>query len=329
MREVGEELRKRVLEALLKSHGFVSGAELSRLLGVSRATVSRVVRELIEKGFAIEVHPGVGYRVEVLNDLRYVDKALNAMPTRMRFSIHYLERCSSSQDVAEALAIQGASEGSVVVCEEMWGGRGRMGRKWFANRGGLWFTVLLRPPQLRNLHILSLATGLSVAKALKTLFSVEARVKWPNDVLIDEKKVCGVLVEARAEADKIHHLLLGVGINVNNELPEELRETAVSLREALGFHIPRAPLLREILLNIDSYYHTIISGEVAKVVKEWKEWSSTLGKSVRILTLDKTIEGIAIDVDNDGTLLLDTGKGIERVAAGDVIHLRAIERKPP
>ena len=127
MREVGEELRKRVLEALLKSHGFVSGAELSRLLGVSRATVSRVVRELIEKGFAIEVHPGVGYRVEVLNDLRYVDKALNAMPTRMRFSIHYLERCSSSQDVAEALAIQGASEGSVVVCEEMWGGRGRMG----------------------------------------------------------------------------------------------------------------------------------------------------------------------------------------------------------
>jgi BirA family biotin operon repressor/biotin-[acetyl-CoA-carboxylase] ligase len=161
------------------------------------------------------------------------------------------------------------------------------------------------------------------------LFSVEARVKWPNDVLIGEKKVCGVLVEARAEADKIHHLLLGVGVNINNELPEELRETATSLRDVLGFNAPRAPLLREILLNIDSYYHTIISGEVAKVVKEWKEWSSTLGKSVRILTLDKTIEGIAIDVDNDGALLLDTGKGIERVAAGDVIHLRAIERKPP
>jgi len=326
---VSKELRKRVLEALLKSRGFVSGAELARLLGVSRATVSRLVGELTEMGFVVEVRPGVGYRVEVLNDLRYAERVLATMRTRVRFSAHYLEKCSSSQDVAEALALQGASEGVVVVCEEMWGGRGRMGRRWSAGKGGLWFTVLLRPPQLKNLHILSLATGLSVARALKVLFSVEARVKWPNDVLIGEKKVCGVLVEARAEADKIHHLLLGVGVNINNELPEELRETATSLRDVLGFNAPRAPLLREILLNIDSYYHTIISGEVDKVVKEWKEWSSTLGKSVRILTLDKTIEGIAIDVDNDGTLLLDTGKGIERVAAGDVIHLRAIERKPP
>jgi BirA family biotin operon repressor/biotin-[acetyl-CoA-carboxylase] ligase len=126
---VSKELRKRVLEALLKSQGFVSGAELARLLGVSRATVSRLVGELTEMGFVVEVRPGVGYRVEVLNDLRYAERVLATMRTRVRFSAHYLEKCSSSQDVAEALALQGASEGVVVVCEEMWGGRGRMGRK--------------------------------------------------------------------------------------------------------------------------------------------------------------------------------------------------------
>jgi BirA family biotin operon repressor/biotin-[acetyl-CoA-carboxylase] ligase len=324
---VSKKLRKRVLEALLKSQGFVSGAELARLLGVSRATVSRLVGELTEMGFVVEVRPGVGYRVEVLDDLRYAERVLATMRTRVRFSAHYLEKCSSSQDVAEALALQGASEGVVVVCEEMWGGRGRMGRRWSAGKGGLWFTVLLRPPRLKNLHILSLAAGLSVARALKVLFSVEARVKWPNDVLIGEKKVCGVLVEARAEADKIHHLLLGVGVNINNELPEELREAATSLRDVLGFNAPRAPLLREILLNIDSYYNTITSGDVDKVVKEWREWSLTIGRAVRVLTIDRVLEGVAIDIDGDGSLLIDTGEGVEKVMVGDVVHIRTFSRE--
>lgn len=257
----------------------------------------------------------------------HINKVLSVLPTRMKFFTYYLKECPSSQDVAEALALEGAPEGTVIVCEEMCSGRGRMHRKWFASRGGLWFTVLLRPDQLKSLHALSLAAGLSVAKALKSVFSVDAKVKWPNDVLIDGKKVCGILSEAGAKADKINYLLLGIGVNVNNELPEELRESAVALKDVLGFEVPRAPLLKEILLNIDAYYYRITIGEVDRVVREWKEWSSTLGKIVRVCVMGRVIEGAAIDVDGDGALLLETSRGMEKVMVGEVVYLRTLEEK--
>jgi BirA family biotin operon repressor/biotin-[acetyl-CoA-carboxylase] ligase len=261
------------------------------------------------------------------DDLMYLDEVLSALPTRLKFHTYYLKRCSSSQDVAEALALEGAPEGTVVVCEEMWRGRGRMQRKWFAGRGGLWFTVLLRPAELKSLPVLSLVAGLSVAKALKSVFLVDAEVKWPNDVLIDEKKVCGILSEARADGDKINYLLLGIGVNVNNELPEELRRSAVALKEVLGFEVPRVSLLKEILLNIDAYYCLINSGEVGRVIREWREWSSTLGRVVRVCVMNRVIEGVAIDVNEDGALLLKTSRGVEKVMVGDVVYLRTLEER--
>jgi BirA family biotin operon repressor/biotin-[acetyl-CoA-carboxylase] ligase len=161
--------------------------------------------------------------------------------TRLRYRVYYVEKCSSTQDLARELAEGGAAEGTVVVAEEQERGRGRLGRSWFSGKGGLWFTVILRPGQ-RLVNLLSLAVGVSVARVLRGI-GLPARLKWPNDVVIEGKKVGGILVEAFSGSGEEITALVGIGLNVNNDLPEELAETSASLKGILGRKLPKATSL--------------------------------------------------------------------------------------
>jgi len=238
--------------------------------------------------------------------------------------LHYLPSTTSTQVVAKTLAEHGAPEGTVVVAEEMSVGRCRLGRRWHAGPGGLWMTVILRPrcPPAK-IHLFSILSGVAAAQAIEEICGVRPEIKWPNDVLIEGRKVCGVLVEASTEADTVGYLLLGVGINVNNELPEELRGLAVSLKEVMGRVVPRLPLLATFLLRLDDLYEGLRRGNSESIIKEWKKRASTLGKRVRAICYDTVIEGVAVDVTRDGALLVKTEDGsVCVVQAGDIIHLR-------
>ncbi len=238
-----------------------------------------------------------------------------------------IEECGSTQDVAKELAGSGAPEGTVVIARRMVAGRGRAGRRWEAPEGGLWFTVVLRPEGIRGVQIISLLGGVAVAKALRKLLCVVPCLKWPNDVLVNGKKVAGILAEGAFVGSRADYVLLGVGINVNNSLPVELKSTATTLKEVIGGGVPIADVLVRVLSEIGELYALLEAGRKDLILDSWREMSCTLGRAVRVvLPGNRIITGVAKDVDDDGNLIVDTGCELVRVGAGDVIHLREAKR---
>ncbi|MEM1683403.1 MAG: biotin--[acetyl-CoA-carboxylase] ligase [Ignisphaera sp.] len=317
------DIEAEVLKILVMNKDYVSGTKLAQALGVSRATINRTIKKLISRGFIIDMHPKLGYRLIDLDNLSQINRYVDYLETQMKFYIHYVEICDSTQDIASAFAKEGAPEGTVVVAEELRRGRGRMGRQWIASRGGLWFSIVLRPKTIKHMHLLSLAIATAVAESISNVLGIEARVKWPNDVLVNEKKVAGILIEGSVEADIIHFIIVGIGVNVNNNLPQELLDIAISLKDVMRTEIPRIPLFLNILKSIDSIYNLFNQNRSSEAVKRWRQYSSTLNKYVRVITIDGEFEGVAEDIEDDGALRIRTTKGNRvKVYAGDVIHLR-------
>ncbi len=233
-------------------------------------------------------------------------------------AIHAFDTVDSTQAVLARLAGEGAAEGTVVVARHQTGGRGRRGRRWWDAPGqSLLVSVLLRPPiSTAQAPQLSLVAGLAVADALGAAARVEARIRWPNDVLVGGRKVSGVLPEAVSRADgRVGHVLLGIGINVDqSEFPDELRDEATSLRLATAVAHDKGRLLSALLEALDRRYGEWLAAGFAGLRDEWRRRASTLGERVR--TTDGR-EGVAVDVDDTGALLVDAGLGVlTRVVSG-------------
>ena len=315
---------KKLIEILSSTNNYVPGSKLASILGLSKPMVHRLIEDLRKRGFVVESHPRRGYKFLAADDLQLAGNYVRNIGRRLKFKVYYVESCESTQDLAEALAKQGVSEGTIVLAEEMNKGRGRMNRQWIAEKGGLWFTLILRPRNPRGLQLLSLIAGLAVVRGIESLLGVKAKLKWPNDVLYDERKLAGILVEGRVEADIVKYILLGIGLNVNNKLPAELKDTAITLKEITGKFIPRIPVLRSILLWIDKYYDMFTRRLYDRILEEWKRYSTTIGRKVRAYTIGgDVVEGIAEDIANDGSLIIRLENGRKTtVYAGDIIHLR-------
>jgi BirA family biotin operon repressor/biotin-[acetyl-CoA-carboxylase] ligase len=239
------------------------------------------------------------------------------------WTIHHYDVVDSTNSMAKKMA----SEGTVVVAARQEDGKGRLDRKWLSPEGGLWFSVVLRPAiNPAEASMVTLMAGVAVSEALRE-YGVNTEIKWPNDILIGGKKVCGILTEMRTGNGKVDFVVLGIGINVNldiEELPEPVRESATSLKAETGRELDREVLLQNLLAGIGSTYEILRSGKKHEILEQWRKRSSTLGRSVRIETLKETVEGMALDVDDDGVLILETKDGNRcRFLAGDCIHLTA------
>jgi BirA family transcriptional regulator, biotin operon repressor / biotin---[acetyl-CoA-carboxylase] ligase len=238
--------------------------------------------------------------------------------------IRVFEETTSTNDVVERLARDGVREGVVVFAEAQTKGRGRLGRKWISPPGkGLWFSVLLRPalpPQAATQLTVAAATALS--RAIQQVAEVKPQIKWPNDILIGGKKTAGVLTELSAELDRINHIVLGIGVDVNlnaSDLPADLRSVATSLKIETGAPIRRADLAAALLRELDRDYGLICGGQFAKLCDEWEEQCVTLGQRVKIRIGNRVITGQAEALDENGALLLRTEHGrLERIMGGDV-----------
>jgi BirA family biotin operon repressor/biotin-[acetyl-CoA-carboxylase] ligase len=316
----------KILAAMRAAPWGVSGSELARQLGMTRAGVWTHIEELRALGYDIEASPHLGYKILGAPDVLHADDLLARLgKTRVvGREIHVFQETTSTNDVAARLARGGAAEGAVVFAESQTKGRGRLGRTWISPAGkGLWFTVLLRPkipPQEMTQLTVAAATALSRAVTLQT--GVVPDIKWPNDILIRGRKIAGILTEMRAELDQVQEVLLGIGMDVNMEasdFSDGLRATATSLRIETGQKINRAELAVAILRELDRDYQVVAEGKFARLAEQWEERCTTLGCQVTIRVGERVIRGRAESLDDDGALLVRGTHGhLERIVGGDV-----------
>jgi BirA family biotin operon repressor/biotin-[acetyl-CoA-carboxylase] ligase len=316
-----------ILSALRSANeGGVSGAELSHKLGISRAAIWARIEELRQVGYDIEATPHLGYRLLSSPDALHADDLLARLGKTKIIGrdIRVFEETTSTNDVIEKLARDNVKEGVVVFAESQSKGRGRLGRKWISPaRKGLWFSVLLRPNlQPQEATQLTVASATALRRAIAANTGLKANIKWPNDILIGGKKVCGILTELSAELDRVKHIILGIGVDVNltaAEFPAELRKIATSLKIEAGKSIIRADLAVRILRELDADYARVCNGQFESIADEWEEHSCTIGQPVTIHAGDRKMHGRAESLDDDGALLLRTEHGrLERVTGGDV-----------
>lgn len=315
-----------ILTTLRAAPMGVSGGELARQLGISRAAVWAHIEALRAMGYDIEAGPHLGYRLRSVPDVLHADDMHSRLgKTRViGREINVFEETTSTNDVIARLARGGVKEGVVVFAEAQSNGRGRLGRQWISPaHKGLWFSVLLRPgitPQAATQ--LTIASAVSLVRAIAQQTTVVPEIKWPNDILIRGKKVAGILTEMTAELDHVRELILGIGIDVNleaHEFPPELRKIATSIRIEAGQMIDRAGLAVAILRELDRDYEHIKRGEFDLVAEEWQRHCSTIGAQVSIRVGERVIRGRAEALDADGALLLRGQHGhLERIIGGDV-----------
>ena len=316
----------KILRALRANPDGVSGTQLAEQLAISRAAVWARIEDLRRVGFGIEAGPHFGYRLVDEPDALLADDLLARLgPTKaVGRDIRVFEQTTSTNDVAEKLARDGVPEGVVVFAESQTRGRGRLGRAWMSpTRKGLWFSVLLRPqlpPQ--DATQLTVISATALRRAVKTVAGISAEIKWPNDLLIRGKKTAGILTEMSAELDRLRHVILGIGVDVNldaAEFPAELRKLATSLKIEAGREISRAGLAVEILRELDADYARICAGKFPEVADEWEAACVTIGRNVTVHAGERRFRGHAESLDDDGSLLIRTEHGhLERVIGGDV-----------
>jgi BirA family biotin operon repressor/biotin-[acetyl-CoA-carboxylase] ligase len=320
----------KVLEILEKSDRPVPASEISKVLSISGSAVWKHINELRMIGYNIVASDDEGYLLKKnLVDFHprsiYQHLKTRVIGRRMR----YFESIPSTIWFGKDLAEQGGLDelhGMVIIAEEQTGGVGRMGRAWVSPSGGIWVTIILKPKvPIDHLFMLTLAGSVSVARVLRRMFDIGALIKWPNDIIIGDKKVAGILLELGAEGDQVKYCLVGMGIDANisiEELNESIRHTITSISHEVDHEVDRAALLASILKEFEVRYDMIAQGEYDAVIREWKNFSSTIGRRVRINTLKNTFEGEAIDIDPSGALVVrkDNGK-IEKVIAGDCVHI--------
>ncbi len=310
--------------------GGVSGAELSQQLGISRAAIWARIQEMRTLGYEIEASPHSGYHLKNVPDLLHADNIQSLLGTTHAIGrdIRVFQETTSTNDVVEKLARDGAREGAVIFAETQTKGRGRLGRRWISPTGkGLWFSILLRPSlPPHTVTRITIASATAVARAIRKQTGLTPQIKWPNDILFGDKKTAGILTELNAEPDCIKYVVLGIGVDVNlapEDLPADLHAIATSLRIESGREHSRAALAAEILRQFDYDYRRITSGDFDEVADEWVAQCSTIGQQVSIQLGSEIIHGRAEALDSDGALLLRTTHGrLERIMGGDVTVLK-------
>jgi BirA family biotin operon repressor/biotin-[acetyl-CoA-carboxylase] ligase len=308
------------LLSLLEKYDFVSGETLAEKLGVSRAAIWKQIESLRRLGYEVESIRNKGYRLLLKPDIPYSMEIVRNLDTKViGRELHYFKKLPSTNLFARELVDRTVSNGSVVVADVQTHGRGRKDRIWFSPTGGLWFSVIIYPDiPPRKSMMLTMAASLGVVDGIKTITGIVPRIKWPNDVIIKGKKVCGILTEIDAEMDRINFAIVGIGLNVNNTLPTDFGKYATTLRQECDGKVSRVQLLRSILKSFDEQYEKLARGKYDDIRKNWLSFSQIIGKQVRVDDGATRIEGIVKDVDEDGSLILKTDGKIHRVLSGDV-----------
>ena len=324
-------LDEKILNVLRHSKdSYVSGEELCKLADISRAAIWKHIEKLREEGYDIEAVPHLGYKLVAIPDSLIPSEIKWKLKTKVfgRSIISY-RKVDSTNIIAYELAQKGMKEGAVILADEQVKGKGRHGRHWSSpSKGGIYMSCILRPSIAPNeISRITLLAAIAVAQAIRDFSSLEVTIDWPNDIMMDQKKLCGILTEMRAEQDSVDFVVLGIGINVNSS-KSELPKGASSIREELHRRggkiiLSRVELTKKVLERLEEYYNLMKSEGFEPIIDIWKDLSVMIGSRVKVSLHDKTFEGLAHDIDPDGALVVRTESGVlEKISSGDVAMVK-------
>ena len=316
-------MKEKILKCLRETEDYVSGQELCRMLDVSRTAIWKVMNQLKDEGYVIDAVKNKGYKLIQTPDIVTAEEVDSLLETEWAgHPVVYEEEQESTNQTAKMLAEQGASHGTLVVAERQVSGRGRRGRTWHSPKGsGIWMSILLRP----QIHPMS-ASMLTLVAAMAVYDAISSRVegcaiKWPNDIILNGKKIVGILTEMSTEIDYINHVVIGVGINVNTEtFPEEIADKATSLRIEIGEVQKRAPIVAEIMSEFEKCYEEFEKQEdLSFIQEEYNKLLVNCGKDVCILGAKESYPAHALGINETGELIVRREDGSkETVYAGEV-----------
>ena len=315
-------MKEKLLESLSTNH-FISGEKLAEKIGVSRTAVWKQIKSLKNLGYQIESIKNKGYRLVTNPDIPIPEEILKNLDTQIiGKKIIYFKEISSTNSYAKKIIDKKTPEGTVIIADVQTDGRGRKNRFWVSPTGGLWFSVILYPniPPERGM-LVTMTASVAVAQAIKNITDLDPVIKWPNDVLINGKKVCGILTEIDAEMDKINYSIIGIGVNVNNKIEKNLEKIATSLNQEKGLDVSRLKLIQSILKNFDENYMELKKGNIQRIRKLWFSYANIINKKIRVTGENEVNSGVVVDVDESGCLILDTAHGKLRIVSGDVEFL--------
>lgn len=306
-------MKQKILFLLRDSKDYVSGEDISKKLNISRTAVWKHIEVLRQEGYVIDSLPRKGYKIVSVPDILYPWEIKKDLDTQVfGREIHHFQSVPSTNNVAKELAEDGAAEGTVIIAEEQTQGRGRMDRTWHSPAGGIWMSVILRPdlPPYRVQDI-TLVAAVAVVNAIKVSTGLDPMIKWPNDIYMGGRKVCGILTEMKGEADKVHYVVVGIGLNVNNDFAEAENDlqTAGSLKGIAHKQLDRKELVREILSCFEKNFSIYCREGLASILDLWRHNNITLGRNVILKIGDREFSGIAVDITSEGGLLLRDKQG--------------------
>lgn len=320
-------MKEEILHELKTKAGeFVSGEELSSKLNVSRTAIWKYINQLKTAGYLIEAQTKKGYKLIKSPDSLIPEELNQLLKTEfIGRNINYLEQLDSTNLYAKRTAETDFEDGTIVIAEEQTKGKGRLGRTWVSPKGkGIWMTIMLKPQiNPADAAKVTLLAACAVSRAIENTCGIYPKIKWPNDIVINGKKLCGILTEMSAELDEINYILVGIGINANlgiEDIPEELQPMATSIKIEKGYPVNRKYLTAEIINNFEAYYKAFIeTGSIKEFIKEYKEKSAVLGKKVNIKSSTIELQGTVIDITEEGALLvrLDSGE-LKEIISGEV-----------
>ena len=314
---------------LLKSHKseYLSGQDLSDSLKLSRAAVWKHIKKLQSLGYKIDSKPKSGYKLIKTTDLLLPWEISDGLETKFFGKrIYYFDVIDSTQNFAIELASKKIESGTLVISEKQTHGRGRLDRKWVSPSGGIWLSLILHPEfEISVSTLFPLITSLALAMAIEKILKIKPKLKWPNDVTVDDKKVAGILVDASIESGKIDYLVLGVGINfkINPiEIEKMIKHTTnyygVTTLLKKNENMNPIKLVQRFLLELEKLYQISLKKEPVFFIREWTKRSSTIGKSISIKLPDEKLSGKALRIDDDGALVISNKGKTRRIIVGDI-----------
>jgi BirA family biotin operon repressor/biotin-[acetyl-CoA-carboxylase] ligase len=318
-------LNERILAIFEQHKGeFVSGEQLSEQLQCSRTAIWKHITALREAGYEFEAVSRKGYRLISQPDRLSAVKIMTSLQTRvMGRSLKLYDEVDSTQIVAQRLAEEGAGEGTLVIAEQQNAGRGRMGKPWHSPKGkGIWMSLVLRPTiPIHFTPQLTLLTAVAVCRAIRKVTALPVAIKWPNDLLIEKRKICGILLESTAEDERLRYVIAGIGISVNleeDDYPEHLKTIATSLRLASGHKVDRIQIIKHVWEEFEALYDLYQEKGFEPIRTAWEALTMSLGSTVRANTPKGPIEGTALSIDEMGALVV-------KLADGEIVKLYSAE----
>jgi len=316
----------------LQTHNteYLSGQDLSDVLRISRVAVWKHIKKIQELGYTVKSKQKLGYKLTSNSDELFPWEITSGLKTKMiGQQAYYFDSIDSTQNQALKMADEPANNGTVIIAAKQTGGKGRSGRKWISPKGGIWLSIILQPKfDISITTLFPIASALALSNALEKTLKISPELKWPNDLTIKGKKIAGMLVDVSLESNRIENMVLGVGINFDvdaKQIEKVLKDSSnfygvASLSEQKKKTKP-IQLVQTFLVELEKIYDLLNTKQTKKIISEWTKRSSTIGKNVVLDTRDGKIKGKALKIDEDGALVVSDNGKINRIIAGDIIHL--------